>query len=131
MTSLFDSLCGFVHPLALDRLSVFQVQCEDAALAGVVVDIAFPGGQAVESRLDESQLFEPIQGLGGEDEDAGHADPLRLLDEVRENLSPHAQVTVGGIRGNRGDFTLAFPIIVKGCTSTLQRKAGSCGMSRG
>src|SRR5215471_930298 len=83
----------------------------------MVVGVAFPGGQTLESRLDESQLFEPIQGLGGEDENAGHADPLGFLDEIRENLSAHAQVTVSGIRSNRGDFALAFPVVVKGCTS--------------
>src|SRR5690349_17334196 len=106
----------YLGTLALDRFPVFQLQGKDAAFAGVVVGIALPGRQAFQRRLGESQLFEPIDGLSGEDEDARHADTFRFLDEIRENFSPHAQVTVGGVRGDRGDFALPFPIVVKSRT---------------
>src|SRR5439155_5860948 len=104
--------------LALDRFSVFQFERENPAPAGVVVRVALPGGQALEIRLDEPHLLEPVDGTRGKSEDADHPDPRRLLNQVRYDLSAHAQVAVYRVRGDCGDLSLAVAVVVK-CSASV------------
>src|SRR5262249_26019110 len=80
--------------LALDRLSVTEFQGQNAAFAGVVIDIALFGRKGFETRFDKAHLFEPVGRSGRKGEDPRHTQSYRFVDEVRQNLSTHAQVAV-------------------------------------
>src|SRR5262249_44145460 len=100
--------------LALDRFSIFQLESKYSALAGVVVGVALFGRQALQIRLDEAQLFKPIDRAGGECEDAGHPELCCVFDQVGDDLSAHARVAVHRIGGYRGDLALALAVVVEG-----------------
>ena len=79
----------------------------------MIVGLAFAGRQAVEIDFDKSQLLEPVDGTCRERENARHAELHGLLDQIRHNLAPHAQVLVDRIRSDGRDLRLAFAEIVK------------------
>src|SRR5262245_62744426 len=101
-----NSLSRRMH-LAFDGFSVLQLERENATLARVVIAVALLRRQAVEICLDESQLLEPVDCAGGEDKDSAHPEPCRFIDQVRYDLSAHAQMPVDGVCGDRGYLRLS------------------------